>query len=33
MGDITKLNETAAFANDVEEIAMLGRGRVGLMCS
>ena len=31
--NIAKFNETAAFADHIEQIAVLTRCRVGLMCS
>ena len=31
--DVVEVDEAAAPANDVEQIAMIGRRRVGLMCN
>jgi hypothetical protein len=33
VGDVLEIDKAAALADDVEKIAMLGRGCVGLMCS
>jgi hypothetical protein len=33
IGDVVEVGKAAAFADDVEEIAVLAGGGVGLMCS
>jgi len=33
VGDVVEIQKAAAFADDVEEIAVLAGGGVGLMCS
>jgi hypothetical protein len=33
VGDVLEVDQAAAFTNDVEQVAMLAGGGVGLMCS
>jgi hypothetical protein len=33
IGDILEVDQAAAFADDIEQVAMFARGGVGLMCS